>query len=382
MFFFINDYFNAEACLKNFVLSNDELRDCEIDEPSNVKAASAAKINAQTSFSPDQLIFLFQASDWEEFIKEWAHFQKQKYQLVSRMGGANDYGIDVACFLEDNGFLGEWDCYQCKKYKDSLAPSDVIPEIGKLLWHIFSKNITKPSAYYFFAPKDCGPSLKKLLLNTEELKAYFLSNWEAQCSKSITSKSEIKLEGEFKKFVDEFDYSIFRYKPTHEVIDDHKKTPYHLARFGGGLGTRPDASLLPADPTSIENRYIEQLLEAYSDCGAKFSAHSDLEEESVFKKHFDRSRECFYKAEDLHRSARDSVPNGTFERLQDEVLFGVKDTEEENHENAFKRVKEVTKMATTLNVQANGLHGWIEVKDLQGICHQLSNENRLIWKKS
>jgi len=367
--------------MKSNSLTYEELYDLEIEAPSNVVAASSATVNAPSPFPPNQLMLLFQATDWEEFIKEWAQFQKQKYHLVSRMGGANDYGIDVACFASNHGFLGEWDCFQCKRYKDALTPSDAIPEIGKLLWHIFSKTISKPASYFFFAPKDCGPSLRKLLLNSEKLKAKLKNEWEAQCANSITTTMTVSLDGPFEVFVDAFDFSIFQYKPTHDVIEDHRKTPYHAARFGGGLGPRPVIGLHPDEPTLIENRYVEQLLEAYSDCGTQYSAHGELEDGSVFKGHFDRSRESFYKAEDLHRSARDSVPNGTFENLQEEVYFGVKDTEEDEHETAFNRVKEVTKTAATLNVQANGLHGWIEVKDLQGICHQLANDDRLRWKK-
>jgi len=341
----------------------------EIAEPDDGVPPSASKVNASTPFAPDQLIWLFNDVQWEDFVKEWAHCKKKTYHLVCRMGGANDFGVDVACFKSDKGFQGDWDSFQCKFYE-------------KALMHIFSGQISKPNNYYFFAPKDCGPSLKKLLLDSSKLKKYVLDNWESQCQKTITMKQEVLLTDSFLEFFEAFDFSLFQYKPTHEVIEDHKTTPYHIQRFGGGLGERPKSSEPPVIPLKSESRYIEQLVEAYTDTKEDLSAHANAQDHPSFKDHFNRSRESFFEAESLHKFARDSVPNGTFEKLQDEVYFGVKDTEEEDHGDAFKRVKEVTKTARSLNVQSSGLHGVVGLKDLQGICHQLANVDRLTWKKS
>ncbi|MGJ8687755.1 MAG: hypothetical protein ACSHWQ_09770, partial [Spongiibacteraceae bacterium] len=87
-----------------------------------IPPAKEATLNSATAqsgklLSPDQHLLLVTADDWEDFIKEWAQFQKTKYHLVDRLGGANDYGIDVAGFVTDKGFDGEWDNYQCKYYK-------------------------------------------------------------------------------------------------------------------------------------------------------------------------------------------------------------------------------------------------------------------------
>jgi len=367
--------------LTKLFLSTQQLEELEISVPLVTTPPTSTAINASFPYEPQQLIWLWTDDQWEDFVKEWAHCQKTIYKLVARMGGANDYGVDVACFKTGKGFLGDWDNFQCKHYKDSLRPSDAIPEIGKLLWHVFNGHITAPSAYYFFAPKDCGPSLKKLLLDTSKLKNSVFENWQNQCQKTITSKHEVPLEGKFLIFVNTFDFSVFKYKPTHEVLEDHKKTPYHAARFGGGLGERPQSCNPPSEFLEGESRYVEQLLEAYNDCDVELENSEIVQEHPMFKSHFGRSRESFFEAEALHAFARDSVPNGTFEKLQDEVCFGVKDTEEDHHVNAFRRVKEVTKTASSLNVQSNGLYGVVGVKDLQGICHQLANVDRLTWKK-
>lgn len=364
------------------MLSIKELQKLEIPQRDDAYPVSASKINANIPFPPQQLILLFSHDDWEEFIAEWAYFQKKHYKLVTRLGGANDYGVDVACFKTNKGFLGEWDNYQCKHYPSALTPNEAIPEIGKIIWHIFKKSLTTPKNYFFFSPKDCGPSLKKLLLDRSKLKQKLYDKWDDWCSNKITSTERIVLTGKFQDFVSVFDFSIFQYKSRLEVIEEHRDTPYFSGRFGGGLKDRPKSEEPPTTPVISESRYIEQLFEAYTDNKQETVDNSNFVNFPDLKRHYDRSRQTFYEAESLRAFARDSVPLGTFEKLQDQVYFGVVDTEEDEHKDALHRVKAVVKTAATLNVNANGLISVTEVKDLHGICHQLANEDRLTWRKS
>lgn len=359
----------------------EKLQEMEIDSPEEENPLSAAQVSRALPFPPHQLIFLFSPNNWEVFISEWAHYQKTKYALVTRLGGSNDFGVDVACFKSKNGFLGSWDNFQCKHYKEALTPSIAIPEIGKILWHIYKGRLTPPDNYYYFAPLDVGPSLKKLLLNSSSLKKKLKTEWGKWCSKKITTTETIELTGEFLSFVEGFDFSIFQYKPHLEVIDEHRKTPYFIGRFGGGLKERPDSQKPPFALDTIESRYIEQLFDAYSEKEAVIVDTSNIQQFSQCNSHLNRSRETFYEAESLKAFARDSVPHRTFDKLQDQVFAGVKDVEEDDHDNAFKCVKEVVKTAASLNVNASGLIDVIEVKDLQGICHQLANDDRLSWMK-
>lgn len=364
------------------MLNTDELMKLEIPAQDDNAPISASKANWVSPFPPQQLIILFSANDWEEFVAEWAYFQKKQYHLVTRLGGANDYGVDVACFKTDKGFLGNWDNFQCKHYSSALAPNEAIPEIGKILWHIYKGHLTSPDNYYFFSPKDCGPSLKKLLLDSTKLKAQLKDKWDDWCSETITATKKIELSGALFEFVETFDFSIFQYKPRLEVIEEHRETPYFIARFGGGLKDRPESERPPSTPIKYESRYIQQLFEAYTDNKGTIIQQSNLNEHPSLSRHYNRSRETFYEAESLRAFARDSVPSGTFEKLQDQVYHGVVDVEEDDHEDAFQRVKSVVKTAATLNVNASGLISVVGVKDLHGICHQLANEDRLVWRKS
>jgi len=362
-----------------FDLSKFELPTPEAKE----KHSSAQKVLHGKLITPKQHMLLFSADDWEEFLVEWGQSQKSKYHLVARLGGANDYGIDVASFYTNKGFQGEWDNFQCKYYKDEpLAPGTAIPEVGKLLWHIHNKNITTPKAYYFFAPKDCGPSLKKLLLDSNKLKKKVFDEWDSWCANSITSTQTVLLNGDFLGFFEQFDFGIFQYKPALEVIEEHSKTPYYAIRFGGGLKDRPDPDKPPVNVSDIEARYVEQLNEAYADHKKIPVKDLKLNKYPELESHFGRQREAFYFAESLRAFARDSVPPGTFEALQGDLLDGIIDTAENDHEDGLQKIKEVMKVSLSVPLDANGLFQVVRVKDRHGICHQLANEDQLVWVKA
>jgi hypothetical protein len=368
---------------EDFLVLNSDLKEFELPEPkSELENTSSQKVLNGKSITPKQHLLLLSADEWEEFIEEWGVFKKSEYQLVTGLGGANDFGIDVACFLTEKGFLGEWDNFQCKYYKgDPLAPGTAIPEIGKLLWHIYKNNITAPSTYYFFAPKDCGPSLKKLLLNSEKLKNKVFEEWDNWCATTITKTQTVSLDGEFLKFVSGFDFGIFKYKPVNQVVEEYRDTPYFSTRFGGGLKDRPSPTTPPDDYEVIEARYIDQLHEAYAEnknvAKDKFLFDSFPELEP----HFIRQREAFYFAESLRAFARDSVPSGTFEDLQNDMFDGVVDTAEDDHKGGLEKLKSVMKESKSVPLDANGLIHAVRVKDRYGICHQLANDDRLIWVK-
>ncbi|MBO6725515.1 MAG: hypothetical protein JJ911_07635 [Rhizobiaceae bacterium] len=354
-----------------------------IEPPPVGSTLNSAFAQSGKLLSPEKHLLLMSADDWEEFIKEWAQFQKTNYHLVTRLGGADDFGIDVAGFVTDKGFEGEWDNYQCKYYTgDPLTPRTAISEIGKLIWHTFRQEISLPRRYYFFAPKDCGPSLKKLLLKPSELKKNLVERWGDWCASSITSKQTIELCGDFAKFVDGIDFSIFQYKPRHEVIEDHRHTPYYVIRFGGGLPQRPAPASPPAEPSAQESRYISQLYEAYSDKEKVNVAAENIASYPKLEAHYGRQREAFFHAESLRNFARDSVPDGTFESLQSEIHSGVVDTCDQQHDHGLARMKAVLDRANAIHLTENGLIQVTKVHDRQGICHQLANEDKLIWVTS
>ncbi len=331
---------------------------------------------------PQQQLLLYAPGEWEEFVREWVHSLKQTYSKVLRVGGAGDLGIDVAGFTDAKLLCGVWDNYQCKHFAQALTPSDASPEIAKVLWYSFQKRYMAPRKYFFVAPKECGISLKKLLLKPDELRAYVVEHWDTQCANSVTQDQTIALDGAFLKHVDGFDFSIFDQRTLFEVIEAHRTTPYHAVRFGGGLPSRPPVTAPAFQEREQGSRYIQQIFEAYSDHTktdvvdlACLSGRQELTE------HFHSQREFFYHAEALRNFARDTVPAGTFEELQSEVHAGVRDVEGAPHADGYVRMNSVTQAAVNLHLTSNALLSVTKVQDRKGMCHQLANDNRLRWRK-
>ncbi len=186
----------------------------------------------------------------------------------------------------------------------------------------------------------------------------------------------VPLEGDFEKYFEKFDFSIFDAKTGPELVDDHRQTPYFAARFGGGLPDRPEPTPPPDEISIEESRYVEQLLQAYAD-----HTKGDIADISQLKKewkklheHFLRQRTSFYRAESLRVFARASVPAGTFESFQEEILSGVIDHCESDHADGYARVRAVMEAARVLQMTSNALLTRAKLQDRDGICHQLANE--------
>lgn len=356
------------------------LDEFEIAEPTSSADVTAREFFTGKLLSPIHHIFQYSSDEWEVFLREWAQFQKSQYHKVVKLGGANDWGIDIAGFCSDQSFEGVWDNYQCKHLANSaLTPAIAIPEIGKVLWHAYEKRITLPRKFYFFAPRDCGPSLQKLLLNPQKLKDKLIDEWDNWCSTAFTTTKKIELKGGLSAFVEDVDFSIFEYKPVHEVIEEHRETPFFYSRFGGGLPDRPQSTVPPDTPQANESRYISQLFEAYSDKENLTVTADNLVNFGRLQQHLERERVSFFHAESLELFVRDIVPNGTFSSLQNEIYSGVIDICESDHPNGFERAKSVAHAASTISLDANGLVQVTKVQDKRGICHQLANMDQLIW---
>ena len=140
-------------------------------------------------------IKLFSPDEWEEFIEEWASSFGAVYAKVRRFGGAGDLGVDIAGFCSGQGFLGDWDNFQCKRYDHPLRPGDIWAEIGKVIYYSHLGEYSPPRKHYFVCSQGIGTSLEKLLNTPDALKAKALENWDKHCLSGITSTAPIALGG-------------------------------------------------------------------------------------------------------------------------------------------------------------------------------------------
>lgn len=320
------------------------------------------------------LMKLFSAEDWEAFVLEWVQSLDSEYNLVERCGGAGDMGRDVIATVSQDA-PEVWDNYQCKHYDHPLMPSDIWLELGKAVYYSHKGEFTFPRRYRFVAPQGAGTTLIKLFKKPGELKSRLVEEWDRHCRHGITSTQEVVLEGDLRDYLDDADFSVIGYIPAQRLLDDHRRTRWHVARFGGGLPPRPQTPEPPDEPAENEVVYLRKLFAAYADRqGAPIDGADDLAGVTDLLRHYGRSRKEFYSAESLRGFSRDTLPPGSYEKLQEEVLSGIQDILDGRHQDGYQRVLAVVQAAKQLQLTRHALVSRLDIRDRGGICHQLAND--------
>lgn len=260
---------------------------------------TAATIGSGPTISPKARISLYEPREWEEFVVEWVHVLRPAYALVKGLAGSGDRGIDIAAFRSDAGLSGPWDCFQCKHYDHPLRVSEINPEVFKVLLAVCDGIYRMPERYWIVAPRECGTALNLLLGNAAKFKAQFcaaLADRDKGLGK-LGAEEDYERVGELAASTD---FRIFESKPLLDVIVQHRSSPHHAARFGGGLGPRPAISPPPPSPEQREQRYLEQLVAVYSESypSQSFDHHVACNHSNTAA-HYTRQRESFYSAEAL-----------------------------------------------------------------------------------
>ena len=104
---------------------------------------------------------------------------------------------------------------------------------------------------------------------------------------------------------------------------------------------------------------------------------------SKYQSHFKRSREEFWLAESIKKMSVENCPGDCddFNELMNDMYYHVADIYEEEYDNAYCRLKAVTDKASSFVKKERIISGELGSPELKGICFQLSNEDRLVWKK-
>lgn len=329
--------------------------------------------------TPVQIVHFYSPNEWEEFVTEWVYAIGDKYKQVKRLGGPGDHGVDVAAFNTQKGLEGSWDCFQAKHYKDVLTFSDAFPEILKIFHGAVAGYYCLPDRYVFVSPNGCGQRLNTLLSTPTSLKEKFLEKFnERTDSTGGFDEETLRSIGALAQSTD---FSMFQSLELHEMIEACSGTKYFAARFGTPLPQRDLANkLIPETPKADETVYVRKLLDIYQELDSVSCADIDsVSTHPKYSSHFQRQRVDFYSAEALRLYARDSVPDGTYELLQNDVYAGVIDTAEAEYKSGMERLRAVLSQSGRLDLQAHTLISRATLNDRKGICHQLANADKLTW---
>jgi len=329
---------------------------------------------------PIDRIRLMSADKWEIFIKEWLDSKKTIFFKIERYGGAGDMGRDVIAYITDPKLFPknyEWECYQCKHYKNPLMPSNVWVELGKIIYYTFLKKYPVPNIYYFVSPLGIGSDLATLLNDKNLLKTQLKNNWNKYCKNKITTSS-IEITGDLLKYINRFDFSIFNSLNIENVIEEHKKTPNHKVLFGGILPPRESIEV-PDIKNEKQLRYVEQLVKAYDSDSENIIEKVEDIEDSQYNGHFIRARKSFYKAEELRALTRDNLPEQIFENFKEDIYDGVINTVETKFNNGLMKARAVEDKSIEIEIDSNPLKDACRPIDKKGICHHLINDKKISW---
>jgi hypothetical protein len=228
---------------------------------------SASTVTVGVPVQPLRRLQIMEEDEWEEFILEWvdALRQNQQYTAVHRCGGTGDLGRDIIAFKAPIGPTAPWDNYQCKHYARGLSVSDAVLELGKMVSYAAAGYFRLPDAYFFLTPR--GPSTDLLkTLQRGALKQSLIDRWEKEIRNKIASGQSIPLTPGIMAQIDAFDFSKVTVVAPPQIIEEHRKTRYHIYRFGGGLPAR--ALPIPKPPAVFEPNetvYLKKLLDAYAE---------------------------------------------------------------------------------------------------------------------
>lgn len=363
----------------------DEKETIEIPKPKSTPRITNQDLLFGKPITPMQRLAVMDDSEFEEIVTEWtSEYLSSKYERVRRCGAAGDKGRDIIAWI--NKTEKKWDNYQCKHYGNKLTPTNFYVELGKLCYYTFSKDFTIPENYFIVSQEGVGTKLGDMLDDSVKLRTALIAHWDTYVKKKITSEGsgEIKLEGKFKDYVENFDFSIVKSIEPHDLIEQHGQTSYHWFHFGGGIKKYRKDTLVPTIADSEkEMRYVKQLLIAYGEeISKEINSIEDLNAHGTYKVHFELQRKNFYSVETLKQFERDNLPpdSKAFEDLKEEIYTAIYAKVLATYENAFKRLISVLDHSGLLTLSSNPLSVTISLHDKQGICHHLVNENKLSWK--
>ncbi|MEN4046253.1 ABC-three component system protein [Sulfurimonas sp. NWX367] len=329
--------------------------------------------------SPTDRLKLISADDWEIFTEEWLDLKTSTYIKTERLAGAGDMGRDIVAYITDprnNPQNYQWDCYQCKHYDHPLRPSDIWMEFGKIIYYTFKSKYPIPAKYYFIAPQGIGTSLNKLLQDPSNLKDELKKNWDKYCKTKITDTEEVLLGDELLNYFESFNFSIFDGIVPKVIISEYKNHEKYLVRFGGSLPPRPIVDI----PSKIEDlRYIDQLVKSYNTNSTDEILNVGDISSASHQGHFEDARKSFYKAEELRMLNRDSLPDGIFENLKENIYDGVSSKSREEFDDGYKKVLAIESEAGKIPIESNPLKDACQTIDKKGLCHHLVNDEKLTW---
>lgn len=334
---------------------------------------------------PLQRLYTIDEDTYEELVCVWAFscLNNKEYTEVYRVGQAGDKGRDILAYYDRA--KGKYDLYQCKHYQSALTYSDLCGEMGKLIIYTFNNTYPLPQGYFILCPNDVSQSFIDLLNNKgKELKIKLKNDWDTVIKRKVGNNWNL-LDDKLSTYIDEFDFDIVKKIEPMRFIEGIRQSPYYFYYFGGGFNMIKRTRLeIPNIPNNIERNYIQNLNDAYSE-HAGYSVNAMDKHNSKFNKyikHLNRARTSFYESEEVKIASRKSTApdSDEFSILSKSIERHIGNEFDDDYPDGFTKVKSIENKAGTYNAPSSMLISHlIDSNVCVGICHQLSNENKIKW---
>lgn len=336
----------------------------------------------RSDVTPLQRLRNIDEDTYEELVCVWAFscLMYKGYKEVYRVGQSGDKGRDVLAYYDRAN--GIYDLFQCKRYDSALVYSQLRGEIGKLIVYTYTNTYPLPQSYYLVCPNDVSQSFIDLLADKgQQLKAKIKEDWNDEIKKKV-GKNWIKMDEVLERYIDGFDFDVIKKIEPLRFINEIKESPYYFYYFGGGFNMiKVEKLSVPETPRISERTYIQHLNDAYSeDCGHEVDA---LITDDKYNRHLLRARTSFYEAEEVKIASRKSTsPDADeFESLKEAVLRHIGNELDEDYPNGFNKVKAIETKASIYHAPESMLIAHlIGSNTCVGVCHHLSNEDKIQWK--
>jgi ABC-3C protein len=235
-----------------------------------------------------------------------------------------------------------------------------------------------PDSYFFLAPKGLSTQFNMMVSKPTTFRDTFLGKL-VKGDALVKDCNNPRLQV-VRELAADTDFGMFRSVELVDALDTHSRTRWHAARFATALPARGTDQAPPAEYAPDEARYLQQLLAVYAERRPdKITNLASVENVPQLSSHLQRQRVSFFRAESLKGYAREAVPPGTFEKLQDDIYAGVVDIAERDHPNGYTRLSEVLSGVGQLDLNRHRLIAVADINDRKGVCHQLANDDRLAW---
>ena len=189
---------------------------------------------------------------------------------------------------------------------------------------------------------------------------------------------KFELTGDLANYVQNYDFTSFTYATLDDILDDHRRTAYWASRFGGLLPP-PPAGTTPDSVAATELIYVAKLLEVYAEAtGNQIDGVDALINHPHWNGDLRKQRERFYGAEAFMAHYRDQTEPGTIEDFSDQIFDAIDPQLAETGSGLERLTRALT--ASAHAVPANVLTSQAKVGVKQGVCHQLANAGRVVWK--